>query len=307
MAITTTTTTTAARTRFSGVWLPLITPFRNGALDEASLRTLLRHYAGQPIDGIILAGTTGESLTLDDEELHRLVEVSAATLDGAKPLLLGLSGSDTRKMIKTLGRVASWPVGGYLITCPYYTRPSQDGMRQHFEALSDASARPILVYNIPYRTGVNLANETLLRLAERPNIMGVKDCCAEAMQSFELIRNKPAGFAVLTGEDALFRTMVAQGADGGILAAAHVQTAGFARVRDRLLAGDAAAALDEWRGMIDLVRLLFAEPNPAAIKHWLWLDGLIASPELRLPMTPASTALAARLVAEHGRRQQKAA
>lgn len=307
MAITRTTATTSTRPRFSGVWLPLITPFRDGALDEASLRTLLRHYAGLPIDGFILAGTTGESLTLDDEELRRLVEVSAATLDGAKPLMLGLSGSDTRKMLKMLDKVASWPIGGYLIACPYYTRPSQEGMISHFEALADKSARPILVYNIPYRTGVNLANETLLRLAERPNIVGVKDCCAEALQSFELIRNKPEGFSVLTGEDALFRTMVAQGADGGILAAAHVQTAGFARVRQRLLAGDAAAALDEWRGMIDLVRLLFAEPNPAAIKHWLWLDGLIASPELRLPMTAASPALAARLATEHGRRQAKAA
>lgn len=300
-------TTTSTRTRFSGVWLPLITPFRNGALDEASLRRLLRHYAAQPIDGFILAGTTGESLTLDDDELRRLVEVSAATLDSAKPLVLGLSGSDTRKMLKTIDRVASWPLAGYLITCPYYTRPSQEGMRQHFEALAERSARPILVYNIPYRTGVNLANETLLRLAERPNIAGVKDCCAIAEQSFELLRHKPAGFCVLTGEDALFHTMLAQGADGGILAAAHVQTAGFARVRERMLAGEVTAALDDWHAMIDLVRLLFAEPNPAAIKHWLWLEGLIGSPELRLPMTPASPVLAARLVAEHGRRQAKAA
>lgn len=303
----TTTHTHTARTRFSGIWLPLITPFRNGALDEASLRKLLRHYVGLPIDGLILAGTTGESLTLDDDELQRLVEISAATLDGAKPLLLGLSGSDTRKMVKTLGTVESWPIAGYLITCPYYTRPSQDGMRQHFEVLSDKSTRPILVYNIPYRTGVNLENDTLLRLAERPNIAGVKDCCAIAEQSFELLRHKPAGFSVLTGEDALFHSMLAQGADGGILAAAHVQTAGFARVRERMLAGDVSAALEDWRGMIDLVRLMFAEPNPAAIKHWLWLEGLIASPELRLPMTPASPALAARLVAEHSRRRPKAA
>ncbi|MBX3499764.1 MAG: 4-hydroxy-tetrahydrodipicolinate synthase [Alphaproteobacteria bacterium] len=301
------TTSSATRTHFSGVWLPLITPFRDGALDEASLRKLLRHYAGQPIDGIILAGTTGESLTLDDEELQRLVDVAAVTLDGTRPLLLGLSGSDTRKMLKTLGTVGSWPIDGYLITCPYYTRPSQEGMRQHFEALADKSTRPILIYNIPYRTGVNLSNETLLRLAERPTIVGVKDCCGDAMQSFELIRSKPEGFSVLTGEDAQFRTMVAQGADGGILAAAHAQTAGFARVRERLLAGDAAGALEVWRGMTDLVNLMFAEPNPAAIKHWLWLEGLIASPELRLPMTAASPALAARLAAEHGRRQAKAA
>jgi 4-hydroxy-tetrahydrodipicolinate synthase len=152
-----------------------------------------------------------------------------------------------------------------------------------------------VLYNIPYRTGVNLANETLLSLAELPNIVGVKDCCADAAQSFDLLRLRPPGFAVLTGEDALFFTALAQGADGGILAAAHIDPAGFAAVRGDLLAGAREAALSRWGELVDPVRLLFAEPSPAAIKHWLWRAGLIASPELRLPMTGVTPGLAGKL------------
>jgi 4-hydroxy-tetrahydrodipicolinate synthase len=188
----------------TGLWLPLITPFRDGALDEASLRRLVRHYAAGPVDGLILAATTGEGMTLDTDETERVVAIAAE--EAALPLYLGLSGSDTRKLVKDLACTAAWPVAGTLIACPYYVRPSQEGLVRHFSALADATDRPILIYNIPYRTGVNLANEAMLRLAERPNIVGVKDCCADARQSFELLRDRPAGFSVLTGEDALFYT-----------------------------------------------------------------------------------------------------
>src|SRR5262249_26776507 len=154
-----------------------------------------------------------EGLVLDDDETARLVARVAEIVARRKPVLLGLCGSDTRKLVKRLGAIASWPVDGYLLTCPYYSRPSQDGMAQHFGALADATDRPILIYNIPYRTGVNLANDTLLGLAARhPTIIGVKDCCADATQSAELLRRRPAGFSVLTGEDALFTTALAQGA-----------------------------------------------------------------------------------------------
>ena len=142
-----------------------------------------------------------------------------------------------------------------------------------------------------------MANETLLRLAELPNIIGLKDCAADAAQSAELLRRKPAGFSVLTGEDAQFHAALAQGADGGILATAHLRTEGFAQVRAQLLAGNNAAALEIWHGLIDLVRLLFAEPSPAPVKFCLWEQGLIASPDVRLPMTEVTTALAARLSA----------
>ncbi len=281
-----------------GVWLPLITPFRDGALDETSLRRLVRHYLAFPIQGFILAATTGEGLTLDDAETERLVAIVAEEVSGRLPICLGLSGSDTRKMTKALARAGTWPIDGYLIACPYYTRPSQDGLERHFTALADEAQRPILIYNIPYRTGVNLANETLLRLARHDNIVGVKDCCADPAQSFDLLRARPSGFAVLTGEDMLYYGALTHGADGGILAAAHVETERFVQVNARIAAGDIAGALALWRDLIDLARLLFAEPNPAPIKHWLWRAGLLDSPELRLPMTGVSEALAARLARE---------
>ncbi|MBV8753258.1 MAG: 4-hydroxy-tetrahydrodipicolinate synthase [Hyphomicrobiales bacterium] len=282
----------------AGVWLPLITPFKDGRLDETSLARLVRHYAAEPIDGLILAATTGEGMTLDEAETERVVAITAATRERALPMYFGLCGADTRKVAAALARTASWPIDGYLITCPYYVRPPQEGLYRHFETLAGATDKPIIVYNIPYRTGVNLANATLLRLAELPNIVGVKDCCAEQMQTFDLLRTRPQGFAVLTGEDALFYGAVAHGADGGILAAAHVETARFASVRAALVSGRREEALREWHNLVDLARLLFAEPNPAPIKHWLWRAGLIDSPEVRLPMMEVSDALAARIAAE---------
>lgn len=295
------------RSRVQGLWLPLVTPFRDGALDERSLRRMTRHYLGQPVDGMILAATTGEGLTLDEEEVEGLVAVVAAEVAGRIPLYLGLSGSDTRKVGKALAHTAAWPLEGYLIACPYYTRPSQAGLYHHFAALAAATARPILIYNIPYRTGVNLANDTLLRLAELPNIVGVKDCCADQIQSFDLMRARAEGFAVMTGEDALLYGALTQGADGGILACAHVETARFAAIRQTLLGGDHGGALAAWRGLVDVARLLFAEPSPAPIKHWLWRAGLIDSPQVRAPMMPVSDTLASRISQEMEQRARLAA
>ncbi len=257
--------TPSTQAPLAGIWLPLITPFANGELDTASVARLAAHYDGQPIDGVILAATTGEGLVLDDTETERLVRVVAETTGGRKRVFLGLCGSDTRKLAKRVAAIESWPVDGYLI------------------------------YNIPYRTGVNLLNDTLLRLAELPNIVGVKDCCANAAQTSDLLRRRKPDFTVLTGEDALFYGMLAEGADGGILATAHVDTAAYAAVRDAVLAGRLPEARARWDRLVDLVRLLFVEPNPAPIKHCLWRLGLIASPELRLPMTGISGALGAEL------------
>jgi 4-hydroxy-tetrahydrodipicolinate synthase len=281
-----------------GVWLPLITPFRDDRIDTASLRRLIGHYAGKPVDGLIVGATTGEGLTLDDAEIEQLVMVTAAAQRdfGLRvPLYLGVSGSHTSKLAKWLSRTADWPLGGYLIACPYYTRPSQHGLMLHFTALADSTARPIMIYNIPYRTGVNLGNETMLRLAERSNIVGVKDCCGDTLQSVELLRKRPRGFAVLTGEDALFYGALVRGSDGGILASAHVRTEAFAKVRQHMLAGDQLRASAEWRLLSDVPRLLFSEPSPAPLKYWLWRSGLIDSPELRLPMTPITSELAGHL------------
>lgn len=283
------------RRRFEGLWLPLITPFRDGKLDEATLAALARRYVAAPIDGLILAATTGEALTLEPHEIERLVAVVAEANAGRRPVYLGLSGSDTRKLAHMLGETRSWPIDGYLIACPYYTRPSQDGLYLHFATLAELSDKPVALYNIPYRTGVNLANDTVLRLAELDTIVGIKDCCAVHEQSFELLRRRPAGFSVMTGEDALFFSAIAHGADGGILASAHVDPRAFAEMLTLLLGGDRAGALRLWGGLSDVVSLLFAEPSPAPIKYWLWRKGWLPSPEVRLPMTPVSFALARRI------------
>ena len=283
------------RPQLEGIWLPLITPFTDGALDEAALTSLVRHYLRAPIDGFILAATTGEALALEEAELERLVAAAADAVAGRRPVFLGLSGSDTRRLARRVEDTAAWPVDGYLVSCPYYSRPSQEGLRRHFEALAERTTKPIALYNIPYRTGVNLANETLLRLAELAPIIGVKDCCAVPAQSVELLRQRPAGFSVMTGEDALFFSALAHGADGGILASAHVDPEAFAAVRAALLAGDRERALRLWTDLVDVVALLFAEPSPAPIKHWLWRRHLIPSPELRLPMTQVSATLAGQI------------
>jgi 4-hydroxy-tetrahydrodipicolinate synthase len=223
------------------------------------------------------------------------------------PLLLGLSGSNTRALLEMLEQTAAWGIDGYLISCPYYSRPSQQGMRLHFEALADRARHPVLLYNIPYRTGVNLGNAAMLQLADHPNIFGCKDCCADRDQSLELLRRRPQNFAVLTGEDAQCHEALVDGADGGILASAHLETETFAQVFRLVAAGEGDAALERWRSIADLTRLLFAEPSPAPIKYWLWRSGLIDSAELRLPMTAVSAELAARLDLEIERRARAAA
>ena len=227
----------------------------------------------------MLAATTGEGLTLSPSETERLVFAvrDEAGKTRRLPVLLGLSGSDTGALLDTLERTASWPIDGYLISCPYYSRPSQRGLELHFRALADRASHPVALYNIPYRTGVNLGNEAMLRLASHRNIAGLKDCCADRSQSLELLRRRPQDFAVLTGEDAQYQEALSDGADGGILASAHVETAIFAEIWRLHAAGERDAALTHWRSVADLTKLLFSEPSPAPIKHWLWRTGLIDS------------------------------
>jgi 4-hydroxy-tetrahydrodipicolinate synthase len=286
------------RSPLQGLWLPLVTPFRDGELDEISLRRLVRHYADGPIDGFILAATSGEGMMLTTLELERLVTVVRDELLAMRrqlALCLGLSGAATRRMQEALDETAGWPIDGYLIASPYYLRPSQRGLLAHFTALADHAAWPIVLYNIPYRSAVNLANETLLRLAEHPNIIGMKDCCAERAQSVEFLRLRPPGFRVLTGEDAHTFEAVGDGADGAILLSAHVETDIFASVLKHLAAGEREAALAQWQRVSELTRLLFAEPSPAPAKYWLARTGLIASPEVRSPMVEIGGELAAQL------------
>jgi 4-hydroxy-tetrahydrodipicolinate synthase len=296
---------TDLQSQLQGLWLPLVTPFRNGELDEISLRRLIRHYANGPVDGLILAATSGEGMALEIAELERLVTLVRAEISDSRrylPICLGLSGASTAKLLDMLDETAAWPIDGYLIASPCYIRPSQRGLVQHFTALADHASWPIVLYNIPYRTAVNLTNETLLQLAEHPNIVGMKDCCADRAQSIDFLARRPSGFRVLTGEDAQYHDALTDGADGAILLSAHVETESFAAVRTLLKRGDRDAALATWESISELTRLLFAEPSPAPAKYWLARAGLICSAEVRLPMVNVSAELAARLDLEIERR-----
>lgn len=297
---------TNVATRLQGLWLPLITPFRDGALDEPSLRSLVRHYAAKRIDGLVLGATSGEGLALSWDERARLISVVRDELDTtgrSLPICLGVGGVATAEVIEALDRTASWPIDFYLISSPPYVRPSQRGLLAHFTALADRTAHPIVLYNIPYRSAVGLDNETLLQLAEHPAIAGLKDCCANRTQTRDLITRRRAGFHILTGEDAQSFDALQAGADGAILLSAHLETETFAAILQHVKAGrhDAAAAC--WAQVEHLTRLLFTEPSPAPAKYWLARTGVIASPEVRLPMVEVGDDLAARLDQQIERRQ----
>lgn len=301
---------TGLHEQLHGLWLPLVTPFRDGALDDRSLRRLTRHYCGQAVDGFVLGATSGEGMTLKDAELERLVAVvrdEMAAGSRSVPICLGLSGADTARLKDRLDETADWAIDGYLIASPYYVRPSQRGLLAHFEALADHAAWPLALYNIPYRTSVNITNQTLLRLAEHPNIVGLKDCGASREQSIALLRDRPKDFRVLTGEDANYFEALCDGADGGIVLSAHLETATFAAVHTELKRGNCDAALARWNEVAELTRLLFTEPSPAPAKYWLWRTGLIDSPEVRLPMVEVGSELAATIDREIERRMTVAA
>jgi 4-hydroxy-tetrahydrodipicolinate synthase len=275
----------------TGVWVPLVTPFRDGAVDLRSYRRLIEHYIGEGVSGLVPLGTTGEAPTLDDDEADAIVAETVEAVAGRLPVFVGIGGNATAKVIKTIKRLDRHEFSGLVSVCPYYNRPTQAGMRAHFTAIAEATARQILIYNVPYRTSVNLANETLLSLAELPNVVGVKDSSGNISQSLDLLGIRPAGFSVLTGDDALFFPLLCSGADGGILASAHVATGRFVDIARRVAANDHLGARAIWESLGQLVSKLFQEANPMPIKHCLWRQGLIASAECRLPLTSVSVEL----------------
>jgi len=253
---------TGLQDHLHGLWLPLVTPFRDGALDERSLRRLTRHYSGQAVDGFILGATSGEGMTLRETELERLVAIVRDEMAAGRrtpPICLGLSGADTSRLKERLDETADWPIDGYLIASPYYVRPSQRGLLAHFEALADHAAWPIALYNIPYRTSVNITNQTLLRLAEHRNIVGLKDCGANREQSIALLRDRPKGQSPI---DALRALIVKLSDQKHPLSHIDRQMVGWWRV----IAGEGASRAD-----IESVRRTYGFDRPVAVRYFQWL------------------------------------
>jgi 4-hydroxy-tetrahydrodipicolinate synthase len=274
-----------------GVWLPIITPFLHDELDMESYRHLIEMYLSKGISGIIPLGTTGESPTLSEAESEQLIDITVSAVNNRVPVYVGVGGNCTKKVLNTLKRFERYPIRGILSVCPYYNRPSQQGLFEHFLRIAEATALQVIIYNIPYRTAVNLENETLLKLAELHNVVAVKDSCGNVKQSLELIAQKPDNFSVLTGDDAMFYINLVHGGDGGILASSHLHTEKFVEIFDLIARNDHHAALQHWRKLAACIPLFFQEPNPAPVKYCLQQLGLIHSCETRLPITEISEEL----------------
>ncbi len=279
----------------SGVFLPLVTPFLEGEVDYGSYRNLIERAMERGVSGLMPLGTTGESPVITEMEFERILAETVEAAAGRVPVYAGVGGNSTAQVVKKIGITEKYPVQGILSVCPYYNRPDQRGLYRHFLTLSEATDLNIVIYNIPYRTGVNLENRTLLRLAEERNIVGVKDSCGNIGQSLSLLAEKPEGFSVMTGEDILFYTTLANGGDGGILASAHLFAEPLAGVYKLMTQNDHLAALELWRTFSQRIPMLFEEPNPAPVKHCLEQLKEIASGELRLPLTGVSAGLEKRL------------
>jgi 4-hydroxy-tetrahydrodipicolinate synthase len=287
---------------FSGIWVPLITPFANGAVDHGALRALVRRYADAGIAGLVALGTTGEPAALDaaeqDAVLATILE-AAQRVERAVPLpvMVGVSGNHTASMRERIEQLNPLLIAGVLIAAPYYIRPSQAGIVGHFTALADASEKPVVLYDIPYRTGVRLELDTLLTLAAHPRIQAVKDCSGSLDTTLALIRD--GRLQVLAGEDiAIFNTLCL-GGSGAIAASAHLRPERFVALYRALADGRLDQARRIFHALTPLIQLAFAEPNPAPVKALLAAQGLIRD-ELRMPMTGASDVLIARLTALDG-------
>ncbi len=271
-------------TGYSGIYLPVVTPFLNGEVDYRSYEKMVDHYIGKGIHGIIPLGTTGESPTVSHTEYHNIIKTIIELVKGRIPIFLGISGNNTLSLIKKLESFEDYDIEGYLIASPYYNRPSQKGILRHYQEIAGSISKKIIIYNIPYRTGRNIENETIREIANIENIVGLKDSCGMIGQTLEILNDPPADFSIFTGEDIMTFINLTHGGAGGILASCHINTGKFIEIYECIKKGDLEKGLIAWKELFPLIPLLFKEPNPGPIKYVLKSNGLIRSDELRLPL-----------------------
>lgn len=283
--------------KIEGVLLPIITPFQNGQVDFESYKKMIEHYSNMDIAGFVPLGTTGETPTLSEAEYEAVLEKTVEYNEKKLPIYVGFGGNNTEKMAKNIKSLEKYDIKGILSVCPYYNRPDQRGIYEHFRRISEATDLDIILYNIPYRTGRNIENDTIRRLAELKNVVGIKDACGDFKQTTDLLLNRPedSKFSILTGEDAFFYSTLMLGGDGGILASAHMDTEKYIEVYKRVRENNHLKAFEIWKEVANIIPLLFEEPNPAPIKYCLYKAGLIKSQEIRLPLMEISEFLAEKI------------
>lgn len=270
--------------KVEGVLVPLLTPFKDGKVDFKSYERMVNHYIGEGVSGIIPLGTTGESPTVLSSEYKEILAKTIEYNNNRVSIYAGLGGNDTSEVVKKLKIAESYDIDGILSVAPYYSRPNQRGLYEHFKSISEATKLDIILYNIPYRTGTNIENETIYRLSELRNIIGIKDCSGNMKQTTELLLDPPKDFSILTGEDAYFYTTLVLGGHGGIMASANLKTKEFIEVYNLVKSNNHQAALEKWKSLNNMIPLLFSEPNPTPLKYCLKKLGLIDSDEVRLPL-----------------------
>jgi 4-hydroxy-tetrahydrodipicolinate synthase len=282
---------------FSGIWLPIVTPLRNGEVDIDALQRLADYYLRTEISGIVALSTTGEAALLQEAErltvLQALIEVTGSRL----PMLIGVGGSNTRDVLRDIQRYERWESAGYLVSAPSYVCPDQAGVQWHFEQAALATERPIVLYDVPHRTGVAIAPDTVARLVECGNIVAIKECVKE---HFDKLSDLPIN--VLCGTDEALDDCLRHGGTGGILASAHVCADLLVAYQDLLGAERDVDARNLFACLLPVLRLLFAAPNPSAIKAMLAFDHSL-SDETRMPISRASAQLVERLSTARDRLQ----
>ena len=288
------------RPSYAGIWVPIVTPFADDAtrsVDYGALYTLVARYRALGVAGFVPCSSTGEAIALSEQEQADVLDTVRAAAGGL-PVMMGLPGSILTPVRERMLRLAEHRPAAFLVSAPSYIRPSQDGILEYFTALADASPVPVLLYDIPYRTGANIDTETLLALAAHPNIHGIKDCGGDADKTQRVIAD--GRLQVLAGEDAqVFGTLCAGGV-GAIIAAAHVRTELFVEMARAVQEQRLNDARRLHHALAPVIRLLFAETNPGPLKAWLAAEGLIRN-VLRAPMMMASEGLGRELVGVVGR------
>jgi 4-hydroxy-tetrahydrodipicolinate synthase len=276
--------------KISGMGVALITPFkRDKSIDFDALSKVIGYVVGGGSDFLVALGTTAENPTLDSQEKKDIVRFVAEKNNKKLPLVVGVGGNSTKDVVKNVANLYN-EVDAVLSVTPYYNKPSQKGLQEHFIAIADASPKPLILYNVPGRTGVNIAADTCLKLAEHKNIIAIKEASGNLNQLGHILRDKPEDFSVLSGDDGLTLMQIAMGIDGVISVAGNAFPEEFGKLVHLAMNGNFAEARSIHLKMIEIIDLLFVEGNPTGVKTALTIKGLIEN-ELRLPLVSGSEIL----------------
>jgi len=283
---------------FKGTGIALITPFKaDFSVDYEALKRIVNHVIDHGADFLVVLGTTSEAPTLTADERNLVINTILTANNGRLPIMLGMGSNNTQGLIEAIKSINFKNIQGILSVVPFYNKPNQRGMKAHFEAIADASPVPVVVYNVPGRVGVNLQAATCVELAQHPNIIAVKEASGNLQQIMEILRDKPADFDVLSGDDGITMPLMALGAQGVISVAANAYTDPFSRMMHAMKEGRLEEALRLHYAMLHMNQLIFADGNPAGIKCLMSHMGLCEN-VLRLPLVKANEKVEADIIEE---------